>query len=105
MDDADLVRFQENLTHLVPIQRGSWLYDGVLPCEVRIVRHDVRLGSRDLEDPPEVAQDQNVEWYYVLTSTPTRPSYWVTLQSAPSLDDAIACAERALGSKLTWNDR
>jgi len=59
------------------VKRGCWLYDGVVPCEVRIVRHDILYGSGDYEDPPEFADDREVECYYLLFHTPVGEPEWV----------------------------
>jgi hypothetical protein len=46
---------------------GEWLYDGMVPCEVVITREDIFPGSGDYEDPPEIANDRNIQcvqiWY------------------------------------------
>jgi len=47
------------------VKNGTFLYDGTVMCDVRIVRSDMRPGSGDCEDPPELANDQYGEFFYV----------------------------------------
>lgn len=49
---------------LNPVRKGVWLY-GEIPAEVWICRSDVRYGSGDADDSPEVANDMPGTWFYV----------------------------------------
>ena len=40
------------------VKRGIFLYDATIVCDIRIVKTDVRYGTGDAEDPPEIADDQ-----------------------------------------------
>lgn len=42
----------------VTVKRGTFLYDGTVTCDVRIVRTEMRYGSGDHDDPPEIRDDQ-----------------------------------------------
>jgi hypothetical protein len=44
---------------------GTWLYDNGIPCRVEIWQRTMRPGSGDHEDPPEVENDLEGEWYEV----------------------------------------
>ena len=85
-----------------PIKRGTWLYAGSVPCEVRIVRHHTLYSSGDYEDPPEIADDQVVECFYLLFHTPAGQPEWVGGGAALSLDEAISIAEAKLDASLVW---
>jgi hypothetical protein len=56
----------------VTVKQGTFLYDGTVSCDVRIVRTDVRYGSGDHEDPPEVREDQPGPCFYVEWSSTTQ---------------------------------
>lgn len=85
-----------------PEKTGSWLYEGSTSCEVRIVRHHTLYGTGDYEDPPDIAEDRNVECFYVFYSTPAGVPKWVGGGAALSLSDAVALAEEKLGPSLVW---
>jgi hypothetical protein len=87
-----------------PIKWGTWLYAGSIPCEVRIVKHHTFYGTGDYEDSPEIAEDQNVECFYILYQTPVGEPPWVRGGAALTLLESVAQAEAALGSGLCWND-
>lgn len=85
-----------------PIKRGTWLYAGSVPCEVRIVRHHTLYGSGDYEDSPVIADDQEVECFYLLFHTPAGQPEWVGGGAALSLDEAVSIAEAKLDASLVW---
>lgn len=83
------------------LKRGTWLYDGVAPFEVRIVQGDMIYGSGDYEDPPEVREDQDVKCFYVVfddVGDQTPAVYGVY----PTLDEALAGAENAASRTISW---
>ena len=86
-----------------PVQFGTWLYAGSVPCEVKIVRHHTLYGSGDYEDPPEIADDREVECFYILFHTPVGHPQWVGGGAALSLAEAVSVAENKLGSTVTWH--
>jgi hypothetical protein len=86
------------------VRRGHWLYNGMVPCEVRIVRHNVLYGTGDAEDTPDIAEDRDVECYYLLFHTPVKEPDWVGGGAALTLADAADIAKSLLGSTLTWDD-
>lgn len=90
------------LENLPPAKCGQWLYDGSVPCEVRVVRHDTLFGSGDVEDAPEIAEDRNVECFYVLYQTPIGRPEWVGGGSAFTLAEAVALAEANLNGGVQW---
>jgi hypothetical protein len=84
------------------VKCGTWLYDGSIPCEVRIVRHDTLYGSGDHADPREISEDQNIECFYILFRTPVGAPAWVGGGVALSIDSAMLIAETTLGAGLIW---
>ncbi|MDI3511345.1 hypothetical protein [Hydrogenophaga sp.] len=89
---------------LPSIRRGRWLYAGVTPCDVRIIRHDTLYGSGDTEDPPELAGNRAVECYYIRYHTPAVTPPWHDGGIALSLREAMFMAERKLGPVVHWVD-
>lgn len=51
-------------THPV-VKRGTFLYDGSVPCGIRIVQTDFSPGSGDYEDEPEARDDKFGIFYEV----------------------------------------
>jgi|WetSurMetagenome_2_1015567.scaffolds.fasta_scaffold493787_1 hypothetical protein len=90
------------LETIEPVKQGIWLYAGSVACEVRIVRYDTFYGSGDCEDPPEIAEEQQVECYYLLIHTPAGFPEWGIHGATLSLSEATAKAELLLGTKLSW---
>jgi hypothetical protein len=83
------------------VKRGGWLYDGEVPCTVRIVRGDVIYGSADDEDPPELQEDRECECYYVVyecqrTNSSSSGDAFLTLA------EAEADVEKMLGQGVQW---
>lgn len=93
----------QELEHLLPVKRGHWLYDGSIPCEVRVVRHHFLFGTGDVDDGPDLSQDRGVECFYVLYQTPVGSPRWVGGGSALSLDEAVAIAEAKLSGGVDWD--
>ncbi len=48
------------------VLRGSWLYSGTVPCEIKIVCQNVAYGTGDYEDDPEMAEDKEGLFFYIL---------------------------------------
>lgn len=90
--------------HMKPVRHGTWLYAGCVPCEVRIVPHDMLYGSGDDEDAPEIAADQKVPCCYVLFHTPTGSPPWVSGGAALTVTEAVEIAEAKLGTGLVWHN-
>ena len=92
----------ERLELLPPVKRGTWLYDGRIPCEVRIVRHHKLYGSGDCEDDPSISDDREVECFYVLYQTPIGSPQWVGGGAALQLVEAVCTAEEKLNGGVVW---
>jgi len=91
----------------VVVKSGTFLYDGTVTCDLRIVRSQVRPGSGDWEDPPELADDKEGEFFYVqFGSTTERGRFNASGGGGPTMDEAIAAAESAsgIGKTIQWID-
>ena len=95
--------YNMNLENKQPIKTGTWLYDGNIPCEVRIVPHNILYGSGDYEDPPEIGEDQEVDCFYILFHTPFGNPKWAGGGAVLTLPEAIALVETKVKG-LIWHD-
>ncbi len=88
-------------------KHGTFLYDGTVLCDVCITYSDVRFGSGDEEDAPDLRDDMKVATYYVFFgSTTERGRYNAAGGGYSSLEEAIANVERrpGFGQSVTWDD-
>jgi len=92
----------KRLEHLQPVKKGTWLYDGSISCEVRIVQHSVLYGSGDYEDEANVSEDQETECFYILYQTSVGQPSWVGGGVALTLDEAILLAEETISEGIVW---
>ncbi len=89
------------------VKEGSFLYDGKVECDVRIVRSPVRYGSGDYEDPPDIQNDLKRETFYIeYGSTTQRGVFTAGGGGFASLAEAMAYAQAAPGieSTLRWKE-
>ncbi|MEX0610561.1 MAG: hypothetical protein WD229_00460 [Pirellulales bacterium] len=88
----------------IPVVKiGTWRYDGITPCEIRIVRSNVLYGTGDYEDPPEVADDHEVECFYILYDAPGEPGRFPAGGGGfRRLEQAVAHVERTLPGPVAW---
>jgi hypothetical protein len=89
------------------VKVGHWLYGDSVRCRVEIQYADIRYGSPDYEDPPELQEDVPGDWYVVSIAPPTDPENcppsWKTGGNSPSIQDAVESTEQLLReNKLTW---
>lgn len=92
------------LDQLPVVKQGLWFFGGVTPCHVRIVRHHTLLGTHDADDPPDIANDREVECFYVrFDQTHTTP-VWHDGGTALTLREAMFVAQRRLGPVVSWAD-
>lgn len=90
------------MTSLAPnetvVMEGSFVYDGTIECDIRIVHSPIRYGSGDYEDPPEIADDVQCDTYYVqYGSTTARGVFTSGGMGFPSLSEAMTSAESVAG--------
>lgn len=96
----------ENLKSNV-VKEGTFLYEGIVECDIRIVYSDIRYGSGDYEDPPKIANDIFRDTFYLeYGSTTQRGVYNASGGGFPSLEEAIKKAESApgIGYTVKWNE-
>ena len=91
------------------VQEGTWLYDGQVSTGVRVVHCNIRYGTGDWQDPPEIRNDFSVAGFDVQWASPTSPSTYSAHASAVflTLADAIAYAEGTawVAGTLKWSQR
>ena len=91
----------------VVVKEGTYLYDGSIKCDIRIVRSPVRYGSGDNEDFPEIENDVKIDTYYVqFGSTTERNRFNAASGAYSSLAEAVAGAEAVpgIGSSVRWKE-
>ena len=89
------------------VKSGTFLYDGSVVCAVCIAYSPVRFGTGDCEDSPDVADDAEMDSYYVwFGSTTERGSDNAGGGGYSSLEEAIANVEQrpSFGSSVKWSD-
>lgn len=89
------------------VKEGTYLYDGRVECDIRIVHSPMRYGSGDYEDSPEIENDVEIDTYYVWFGSITERGRFDAGGGAySSLGDAMEGAKRApgIGSSIRWKD-
>ena len=82
----------------IPVRQGTFLYDGRIECDVRVVRSAGRYGTGDHHDEPEVGEDQPLDTYYVwYGSTIERGVFNSGGGAYASEAEAVAAVEAAIG--------
>lgn len=87
------------------VMEGTFLYDGKVECDIRIVRSAVRFGSGDYEDPPEIASDNEKTTFYIqFGSTTQRDIFNAGGKACDTLEEAMSDAKNApgIGSSIRW---
>lgn len=88
------------------VKEGTFLYDGQIVCDLRIVHCSVSFGSGDHEDPPEVCNDVAQDTFYVwYGSTTARGDFNTGGGGFSSLSEAMAHVESlpGIGKTVSWN--
>jgi len=88
------------------IQRGTWLYDGTVSCEILIVRRNIAYGTGDYEDDPEIAEDIEGIFFYILYQAAGSPGEFKS-EVGPfnSIEEAKAHCDEATHGTVEWNDK
>jgi hypothetical protein len=97
-----LIPSRENI-----VKSGTFLYDGTVLCDVCIAYSPIRCGTGDYEDEPDVANDLEIDSYYVwFGSTTERGQFNAGGGAYSSLEGAIASVETDpnFGSSVMWID-
>jgi len=90
----------------VVVQEGTLLYAAEVECRLRVIRSLVLYGSGDVEDEPEVSEDQHVECFYIDYGSTTDANTFVARSHAfHSLQEALHGASSQLGpgSSVRWS--
>jgi hypothetical protein len=88
------------------LKEGTFLYDGLVECDIRIVHGPVRFGSGDHSDPEDVRKDLVRDTYYLhFGSTTERGVFNAGGGAYDSLDEAIQGAMNApgIGRSIRWS--
>ena len=89
------------------VQAGTFLYDGQVVCDLRIVFSPVRRGTGDYEDPPEVSDDVHQDTFYIqYGSTTSRGVFNAGGGGFPTLSAAVAHVESmpGFGNTVRWTE-
>lgn len=82
---------------------GSWMYAGAARAAIRIERQEVRFGSGDYEDPPDLRDDRDetvyVVWY---ESPPGSGEFPAGGGQYQSVEEAVEAVERTCGESVVW---
>lgn len=86
------------------IREGIWLYNDCVECKVRIVRWHTLYGTGDYEDAPDIANDKEIECYYILQeSIQEKGKFPIYRGGFLSIQEAIEDAENCTFQKITWS--
>lgn len=86
-----------------PVRQGTFVYDGSITCDVRIVQTAVRYGTGDPDESPEIAEDQPGPCFYVEWGSSTdRGDFTSGVGGFGTLADAMTYAESQAG-KIAWD--
>lgn len=89
------------------VKEGTYLYDGCVECDIRIVHSPIRYGTGDDEDPPEIREDVDIDTYYVwYGSTTERGRFHAGSRGFPSVAEAMAGVKSApgIGRTVRWRE-
>lgn len=84
------------------VRSGTFLYDGLRICRVRILQTDFCPGSGDYEDPPEVREDKYGTFFEVQYTPPREERFAAGGGYYESLAEAVATAEQAVAG-VEWD--
>ncbi len=80
------------------VKKGTFLYNELVECDIRIIYSKVRYGTGDYEDSPEFANDTVQDTYYLeYGSTTQRGVYNAGSVGFASIEEATKEAESAVG--------
>lgn len=87
------------------VKKGTYIYDSSVECDLCIIYSHIRYGSGDYEDPSDIADDIEVDTYYLyFGSTTERGKFNAGGGGYPSLSEAMVAAENApgIGRTVRW---
>lgn len=84
------------------IRVGTWLYDGRVPAQLRIIRQEVSYGTGDYEDPPDIREDREGPCFVIHWGSPgEQDTFKSRSASYPTIEDAVGAAE-AMVHTIEW---
>ncbi len=84
------------------VKRGYWL-EGPIRSGIRIVRSQKMYGTGNPDDPPEIANDRDVECYYVIYDSPSPLAPRGAAGGAYlTLEDAVAAVQKTTKAPVVW---
>ena len=87
------------------VKEGTWLYAGEITCRILLLKHGWMYGSGDYEDPEELREDHEGEFYYVQYCSPPIPNESKsTCGGFTELEKAIEFAHNGSNGTVSWND-
>ena len=87
------------------LREGTWLYADEVVCDIRIVKHDWRYGTADYEDPPDVREDVQGEFFYLQFGSPVKRGEYPSRGSCHlSQEEAEREASEATHGTVKWSD-
>jgi len=87
------------------VRKGTFLYDGTIECDVRIIRSPIHFGSGDYEDPEEIQSDLEQDTFYIqFGSTTERGLFNTSSIGHLSIEEAMAeaVATPGIGRTIRW---
>ena len=76
------------------LRRGTWLYGGSVPIEVRVLKSVEFWGSGDYEDDEEIRENREELCYFLAFEMAGAPGVFCNLvPNLVTIEDAIAHAE------------
>jgi hypothetical protein len=82
------------LERMTVVRRGTWLYAGVTPVEVRVFFSPETWGTGDYEDEEDVREDRPVPCYLIAYESAGEPGrFHNSISNLPTLAAALAYVE------------
>ena len=76
------------------VLEGTWLYAGLTPVRLKVTQSPITWGTGDYEDPPEIADHQDVPCYFLHYEMAGAPgNFCNVVPNLHSLEAAVAYAE------------
>lgn len=84
------------------VMEGTWIYGGVVSCNLRITKCNVLYGSGDYYDPPEIRDDKKIECFYIQFEDMLEKGRYSCGGGFLTLSEAMREAEKVTYQKVNW---
>ena len=84
------------------VMEGTWIYDGSIPCNLRIIKCNVLYGSGDYYDSPEIRDDKEIQCFYIQFEDMLKKGSYSDGGGFLTLSEAINEAEKVTYQKINW---